>query len=140
FSCLLDADRINTADFEKQRSSRFRNTGRIPDWASLVRALESRLSPFPCDSGVDPIRRKISDACLGAAAREDRLLSLSVPTGGGKTLASLRFALHRAKGGSPHAVERIIYVIPYTSIIDQNAEEVRKILGADAVLEHHSNI
>jgi len=75
-----------------------------------------------------------------AATRSDNLLTLQVPTGGGKTLASLRFALHRAASPDIHRVDRIIYILPYTSIIDQNADQIRKIVGDDIVLEHHSNL
>lgn len=66
-----------------------------------------------------------------------RVVYLSVPTGGGKTLVSLRFAIEHAK---THQMERISYIIPYTSIIEQNAREVREILGDDWVLEQHSNL
>lgn len=140
FSCLLDADRLNTADFEKCEDARFRTTGRIPDWSALVAELDSRLAGLDGQSRINQIRRQISDECQAAANRTGRLFSLSVPTGGGKTLASLRFALHRAAQSTDGPIERIIYVIPYTSIIDQNAAEIRGILGKENVLEHHSNL
>ncbi|MGH2569316.1 MAG: CRISPR-associated helicase Cas3', partial [Bacteroidota bacterium] len=88
----------------------------------------------------------MSQQCFEYSSKSSGLYQLTVPTGGGKTLASLRFALHHA---SKHEMDRIFYVIPYTSIIDQNAEEVKKILeDKDAkgkflgrvVLEHHSNL
>ena len=86
---------------------------------------------------IDEIRRKISDDCLKRAADSQGIYTLTVPTGGGKTLASLRYALHHAQ---KHNLDRIIYIIPYTSIIDQNAQAVREILGEDWLLEHHSNL
>ena len=86
---------------------------------------------------IDEIRRRISDDCLKRAADSQGIYTLTVPTGGGKTLASLRYALHHAQ---KHNLDRIIYIIPYTSIIDQNAQAVREILGEDWVLEHHSNL
>lgn len=140
FSCLLDADRLNTADFEKPESIQHRTTGTIPNWTNLAGLLNDHMGTFTVRNPIDEIRNRISQECLEAASRPDRLLTLTVPTGGGKTLASLRFALHRAKQSDNPAIERIIYVLPYTSIIDQNAREVRKILGKENVLEHHSNL
>jgi CRISPR-associated endonuclease/helicase Cas3 len=140
FSCLLDADRINTADFEKPKAAEFRTTSRIPDWISFAAQLDQRLERFTVQNPIDETRNRISQECLEAAPRPERLFTLTVPTGGGKTLASLRFALHRAAHAIQPPVERIIYVLPYTSIIDQNAREVRGILGDVNVLEHHSNL
>jgi CRISPR-associated endonuclease/helicase Cas3 len=140
FSCLLDADRLSTSDFENPEAGNFRNTGRPPDWPSLLASLETHLSRFGLKSDIDKLRTQISDECRVAASRPETLFTLQVPTGGGKTLASLRFALHRAASQTTHRVDRIIYVLPYTSILDQNAEVAREILGKDAVLEHHSNL
>lgn len=139
FSCLIDADRINSADFEHGEQKHLRRLTEKPDWQKAIEKLESHLvnlgvsEPKP----IDQIRREISDKCLQRAADEQGIYTLTVPTGGGKTLASLRYALHHAK---KHNLDRIIYIIPYTSIIDQNAQAVRDILGEDWVLEHHSNI
>jgi CRISPR-associated endonuclease/helicase Cas3 len=140
FSCLLDADRLNTTDFEKPESLQHRSAGLIPDWTNLAGLLNDHMGTFTVRNPIDEVRNRISQECLDAASRPNRLLTLTVPTGGGKTLASLRFALHRAVLTKKPFIERIIYVLPYTSIIDQNAREIRNILGKDNVLEHHSNL
>jgi CRISPR-associated endonuclease/helicase Cas3 len=146
FSCLIDADRLNTADFEEPHLSEFRNNGKYRAWDELIVRLENRLAEFKQGNKVDVLRREISDKCCGSAGKPRGAYLLTVPTGGGKTLASLRFALYHAK---QHKMDRIIYVIPYTSIIEQNAKGVRKFLedrDADGkyanrvVLEHHSNL
>ncbi|MFT4177763.1 MAG: CRISPR-associated helicase Cas3' [Luteolibacter sp.] len=140
FSCLLDADRLNTANFENPASAEFRTTGETPDWSHFLHLFEAHLAEFKCEREIDRLRSQISNECRAASTRCEKLLTLQVPTGGGKTLASLRFALHRAASSETHRVDRIIYILPYTSILDQNAEVARKILGSDSVLEHHSNL
>lgn len=140
FSCLLDADRISTIDFENPQAATYRTTNQTPDWTSLLQRFETKIALFKPDSEINKLRADIAEECRIAAGRSDKLFTLQVPTGGGKTLASLRFALHRAASSETHQVDRIIYILPYTSILDQNAEEIRKILGEDIVLEHHSNL
>ena len=140
FSCLLDADRINTIDFEDPSKAALRNLTSQPDWSSLLEKFETHIQQFSADSCINKIRTNISEDCRIAAQKPERILTLPVSTGGGKTLASLRFALHRAASNNMHPVDRIIYILPYTTIIEQNAHEVRKILGDKAVLEHHSNL
>ena len=145
FSCLIDADRVDTANFEHQRVQRFRPAGRYADWTVLIARIESHLHALTSTRPIDSLRRDISEHCLRAATRPKGIYTLTVPTGGGKTLASLRFALHHAKERS---LDRIVYVVPFTSIIDQNAKAVRAVLEpVDApkdrgrvVLEHHSNV
>ena len=137
FSCLIDADRINSSDFEREAQKEVRCLTEKPDWKSAIDKLEAKLAGFENRYPIDEIRRKISDDCLKRAADSQGIYTLTVPTGGGKTLASLRYALHHAQ---KHNLDRIIYIIPYTSIIDQNAQAVREILGEDWVLEHHSNL
>lgn len=145
FSCLIDADRLDTAIFEKPRANRHRPQGDYADWAILIDRLEKYLAGLEPREPIDHLRQDISQHCLAGAARERGIFTLSVPTGGGKTLASLRFALHHA---ARHKMDRIIYVIPFTSIIDQNAEVVRGILEPKGnraeqgriVLEHHANL
>ncbi|OSI12560.1 CRISPR-associated helicase/endonuclease Cas3 [Neisseria canis] len=137
FSCLIDADRINSADFERENQKSLRRLTQKTDWQDAIDKLEAHLSQFEIRYPIDQIRRNISDACLNRAEDAQGIYTLTVPTGGGKTLASLRYALHHAK---KHDLDRIIYIIPYTSIIDQNAQAVREILGDEWVLEHHSNL
>ena len=137
FSCLIDADRINSSDFEREAQKEVRRLTEKPDWKPAIDKLEAKLAGFENRYPIDEIRRRISDDCLKRAADSQGIYTLTVPTGGGKTLASLRYALHHAQ---KHNLDRIIYIIPYTSIIDQNAQAVREILGEDWVLEHHSNL
>ena len=137
FSCLIDADRINSSDFEREAQKEVRRLTEKPDWQTAIDKLEAKLAGFENRYPIDEIRRRISDDCLKRAADSQGIYTLTVPTGGGKTLASLRYALHHAQ---KHNLDRIIYIIPYTSIIDQNAQAVREILGEDWVLEHHSNL
>ena len=137
FSCLIDADRINSSDFEREAQKEIRRLMEKTDWQSAIDKLETHLASFENRYLIDEIRRKISDDCLKRAVDFQGIYTLTVPTGGGKTLASLRYALHHAQ---KHNLDSIIYIIPYTSIIDQNAQAVREILGEDWVLEHHSNL
>lgn len=145
FSCLIDADRTDTADFEYRRPKTFRPAGRYTEWPVLVERLEFHLTNLLPRRSIDGLRQDISIHCRQAADRPSGTYTLTVPTGGGKTLASLRFALHHARQRS---LDRIIYVIPFTSIIDQNAQVVRQILepfGAPddrgrVVLEHHGSV
>lgn len=147
FSSLIDADRTDTADFERGHDSRSHIKGETCDWEVLMERLENHLAVLASESPLDQDRRAISDHCRCAAAREKGIFTLTVPTGAGKTLASLRFALHHALRykDTPQKIDRIFYIIPYTSIIDQNADSVRKILEpaeekGKIVLECHSNL
>ena len=137
FSCLIDADRINSSDFEREAQKEVRRLTEKPDWQMVIDQVEAKLAGFQNRYPIDEIRRRISSDCLKRAVDPQGIYTLTVPTGGGKTLASLRYALHHAQ---KHNLDRIIYIIPYTSIIDQNAQVVREILGEDWVLEHHSNL
>jgi len=143
FSCLIDADRTDSADFEKPGAKRQRLHGRYPEWDVLISRLERHVEGLRVSQPIDHLRQDISRHCREGASRGRGIYTLTVPTGGGKTLASLRFALHHAK---MHGMDRVIYLIPFTSIIDQNAEVVRGILESkgtepgSVVLEHHSNL
>jgi len=134
FSALIDADRLHSAERQPRPKQ---------EWPLLVEILEANLAGLTTRNRIDEIRADISASCLHFAGREKGLYQLTVPTGGGKTLASLRFAMHHA---SRHKMDRIIYVVPYTSIIDQNARVARSLFafleegGRQVVLEHHSNL
>ncbi|PKL50922.1 MAG: CRISPR-associated endonuclease Cas3'' [Candidatus Riflebacteria bacterium HGW-Riflebacteria-2] len=142
YSCLVDADRISSADFEDPQNQNARMNA-ATDWNVAIARFEGFIDKLGLTKPIDRIRRNISDQCRQRADEIQGIYSLTVPTGGGKTFASLRYALHHA---AKHKLDRIVYVIPYTSIIEQNAQEIRKIFefeGEDFsswVLEHHSNL
>ncbi len=141
FSCLIDADRINSADFETPNNASYRN--KVVAWDTAIERLEIFLKAQQINkSPINDIRNNISNTCKNRAQDAQGIYTLTVPTGGGKTYASLRYALHHAK---KHGLERIIYIIPYTSIIEQNASAIRNVLEQHGdeypwVLEHHSNL
>lgn len=138
YSCLVDADFLDTEQFLEPVKARLRGGAEaLPVLEqSLMEHLEKmRVSAPP--TFVNRKRAEVLEDCLVAAEQTPGLFSLTVPTGGGKTLSSLAFALKHAR---LHGLGRVIYVIPFTSIIDQNAKVFRDAVGADAVLEHHSNV
>ena len=142
FSMLVDADRLDSAEFELDvRWTQEWHTEML--WDEFSVNLEKKLKSFPMPQKetakkIAGLRQKISDDCLRAAQNAPGIYKLSVPTGGGKTLAGMRFALRHAQ---LYGKKRIIFVIPYTSIIEQNAKEIRDIFDCDeAILEHHSNV
>lgn len=139
FSCLVDADFLDTeAFYDRIESRQSRRASGQPSLASLREALDMHLAGFRADTPVNRLRAEILGGVRCNAAQEPGLFSLTVPTGGGKTLASLAFALDHAL---KHGQRRVIYVIPFTSIVEQNAAVFRRALGGlgeRAVLEHHS--
>lgn len=144
FSCLEDADSLDTINFDEQ-SNYIPNTG---DWDKLISKLSNHVKEkffsVPNKSELNEKRCAVLQDCIRAGQTGPRgLYTLTVPTGGGKTISSLAFALHHAKANN---LKRIIYVIPYTSIIEQNAQTFRDILEKNSavfeekvVLEHQSN-
>ena len=141
-SMLVDADRLDSAEFELgEAQERVWDTSAV--WKDFSDKLEQKLAGFtlpsePKAKEIAHLRRKISEDCLKSAEALPGIYRLCVPTGGGKTLASMRFALQHAQ---IYQKKRIIVVIPYTSIIDQNVKEIRDIFHMDeAILEHHSNV
>lgn len=138
YSCLTDADFLDT--------EAFMSNGQVErGGGEAISVLLDKLDRytegwFPPSNELNTQRCAILRRCIeqGQDTRQmPGLYTLTVPTGGGKTVASLAFALHHAK---THGLERVIYVIPYTSIIEQTADQFRKILGAENVLEHHSGV
>lgn len=135
YSCLVDADYLDTENFIREEKGRGQYASIHELLNSFNRYMEEKI--FSVDkTKVNKYRQAILNNCIIKAQSGQGMFTLTVPTGGGKTLSSMAFALnHAAKNG----MERIIYVIPYTSIIEQNAEVFRNIFGDDNVLEHHSN-
>ncbi|MBN2068017.1 MAG: CRISPR-associated helicase Cas3' [Opitutales bacterium] len=137
FSCLVDADRLDTEGFCSPELTHERDSIERPDLPRLLERLNSFVARFTQSTGpVNAFRAEILQSCLEKAECNQGLFTLAVPTGGGKTLSSLAFALKHAL---KHGMKRVIYVIPYTSIIEQTADVFRKALGGGAVLEHHCN-
>lgn len=135
YSCLVDADFLDTEAF---MSGEARERGR-----DSMAVLEEKLRAyvfgwFPPKTPLNEQRCAMLARCMEQGERQSPgLFTLTVPTGGGKTVASLAFALCHARA---HGLRRVIYVIPYTSIIEQNAQVFRDILGEENVLEHHSGV
>ena len=140
FSCLVDADFIATEAFYARQAGTDAARGRHMDLATLRTRLSAFMAALGADAPESPLnalRAEILRHALDKAALPPGLFSLTVPTGGGKTLTSLAFALDHAVR---HQLRRIIYVIPYTSIIEQTAQVFRDALGAsNDILEHHAS-
>jgi CRISPR-associated endonuclease/helicase Cas3 len=138
FSCLIDADRLDTA---RHGGSEIGLTERLDASKRLQLVLKTLAEKADqvAEGPVKAARGAVLEACLTAATRRGPLFSLTVPTGGGKTLASMAFALRRAEL-LPDKVRRVIVVIPFLSIIEQNAKVYRDAMGEDAVLEHRSGV
>jgi CRISPR-associated endonuclease/helicase Cas3 len=137
FSSLVDADFLDTEAYMEDEKSQYRG-GYLP-MTDLLKQFNSYMATKSLQADktlINSIRQEILAACRKAAALDPGFFSLTVPTGGGKTLSSLGFALEHAV---KHKLQRIIYVIPYTSIIEQNADVFREAIGMEQVIEHHSN-
>lgn len=138
FSSLVDADYRDTqAFYAKVEGTPVQRSG-FPSLETLREQLDETLSGFKADTEVNEVRMEILNHALNEAEQEPGLFSMTVPTGGGKTLTSLAFALDHA---IKHGLRRVIFVIPFTSIVEQNAAVFREALAPyeDAVLEHHSS-
>ncbi len=135
FSCLVDADYLDTETAMQGEQPR----GEGETLERLLEKLNAHVAPWLEAPANDLCAKRsaILARCLRGGEDERGLYTLTVPTGGGKTISSLAFALSHA---AMHGLKRVIYVIPYTSIIEQNAEVFAKVLGAENVLEHHSQV
>lgn len=137
FSCLVDADRLDAERFSDVDKALKR--GIFPSLQELASRMKNHMETITAnaaDTLVNRERAYVLQCCRQAAEASPGLFTLTVPTGGGKTLASLDFALKHA---IRHGLRRVIYVIPFTSIIEQTARVFRDALGDESVLEHHSN-
>ncbi len=141
FSCLVDADFLDTERaLDLSRAMIREREPATPE--ALLDALDEHLAGkmrTAPDTPVNKVRREVLDACRAGASLPPGFFSLNVPTGGGKTLSSLAFGLTHAK---THGLRRVVYAIPFTSIIEQTANVFRDALGgfSGEVLEHHSNL
>ncbi len=142
FSCLIDADRLATEAFYSSQQATVRG-GPSPDISQLRNALDAHLARFAAGQAasaaqVNKVRGELLGVCRERAAWAPGLFSLTAPTGSGKTLSSIAFALRHAE---IHGLRRVIYALPFTSVTEQNAGVFRAVfesLGPHAVLEHHS--
>lgn len=141
FSSLVDADFLDTEAY--MSPERKTDRGTYLPLSELLERFNTHMAEMiraaldTADTTVNRARRRVLADCRSASRLEPGLFSLTVPTGGGKTLSSMAFGLeHAVKYGK----ERVIYVIPYTSIIEQNADVFREAVGKDQVVEHHSNL
>ncbi|MDR1263951.1 MAG: CRISPR-associated helicase Cas3' [Oscillospiraceae bacterium] len=144
YSCLVDADSLDTERFTDIEKARLRPAATREDERAAIQhcaeALKAKLADVTRNAQDTPVnkqRANVLNACLAASALEPGLFSLTVPTGGGKTFAAMAFALEHALG---HQHRRIVYVAPFTSIIEQTAKVYRDVFGEEYVLEHHSAI
>lgn len=143
FSLLVDADRLNSEEWEKRQlfGSQWKRKVVLFEPRGLLQKLReerAKKSATAKNAEIKELRNGIFEACLNKGEKSPQgFFSLTVPTGGGKTLSSMAFALAHAK---KHSLRRVIVVIPYLSIIEQNAKEYRDIFGKENVLEHHSAV
>ena len=136
YSCLVDADFLDTENFMKNGQAQ-REAGENVE--ILLKKLNNYVADWIRNKDTETVngrRTEILRHCFECGQLDKGIFQLTVPTGGGKTIASLAFALQHAV---KNHMERVIYVIPYTSIIEQNAKIFREILGAQNVLENHYN-
>lgn len=137
FSCLIDADRLDTERFMDYDSWNERE--RHQEISELLPLLEKNISNLQANADsteVNRIRKDVQEQCRKTSSGEKGFYSLNVPTGGGKTISSLLWAMKHAVY---HKMNRVIIAIPYTSIIVQTASLLKNIFGEENVLEHHSN-
>lgn len=136
-SAIIEADRSDTAQFMNGYSEKtVKNISEI--WINCIKNVEQKLSTMPLDKPINKTRAQISALCAEAGNLESGIYRLNLPTGAGKTLTSLRYALHHALA---HNKKRVIFTMPLLSIIEQNAGIIHDYIGnEELILEHHSNI
>ncbi len=135
-SAVIDGDRTDTAAFMNARQETADSS--IPDWNKHLNVVEEKIASFPKNSPINCARAQISDQCRAFAMRSEGIYRLNVPTGAGKTLSSLRYALAHAEKWKK---KRIIFVTPLLSILEQNAKVIKEAVGDHSlILEHHSNV
>lgn len=138
FSCLVDADRLDTERFMNPDAAAIRGgKATLADLLPKLNDYLEKLAAKASETEVNRIRQQVQQRCAETATMVQGVYSLTVPTGGGKTLSSLVWAMRHAV---QHGLRRVIIAIPYTSIIVQTAEILRKIFGEENVLEHHSAV
>lgn len=140
-SIQIDSDWSDAADFEFNRTQLYEKEFEDFDWDNLVNRFEDYIAEnFTSVKPINKLRSKISQECKENALRDEGIYRMFVPTGGGKTFAAMRFALHHSK---KHKKDRIFYIAPFNSILEQNAWEYREAFGELSekyLLEHHSNV
>ncbi len=135
-SATIDSDWEDTGNFKKGVSSTALPE-KPTDWSAVLDNIMHQLDSLPNSNEIAKARRWISDQIAEMETKPAKIYRLSLPTGSGKTLTSLRFAVKNAMKGKKHTY----FVMPLLSIIDQNAKEIRKYVGNDSlILEHHSNV
>lgn len=134
-SAVMEGDRRDTAMFCTDAQFPADATSEL--WDKLLDRAEEKLKLLPSDTEINIARKKISDICRKAAENEPGLYRLNVPTGAGKTLSSLRYALAHSKS---YNKKRIIFTSPLLTITEQNSQIIRDYIGSEYILEHHSNI
>lgn len=136
-SAIIEADRSDTSQFMNGYSEKtVKNISEI--WINCIKNVEQKLNTMPLDKPINKTRAQISALCAEAGNLESGIYRLNLPTGAGKTLTSLRYALHHALA---HNKKRIIFTMPLLSIIEQNAGIIHDYIGnEELILEHHSNI
>jgi CRISPR-associated endonuclease/helicase Cas3 len=144
FSCLVDADFLDTEKFmDEGKAEARKNELTLAQMLPIFdRYMSRKTSLVGPPTEINHIRADVLLQCRKQAALPPGIFSLTVPTGGGKTLSSLAFALEHARHHEKHGIRRIIYAIPYTSIIEQTADIFRDVFKEcpDAIIEHHSNL
>lgn len=138
-SCLTDADYLDTERFKTPERAAAREAHECATVAELVAILDEHMKTLMDSSPETPIndaRHDVYDDCVSASMSAPGLYTLTVPTGGGKTLASMAFALKHA---AAHAMDRVILAVPFTTVVEQSADVLKNIFGVKNILEHHSN-